>query len=204
MSYQRFRNKWHGLKIAVRVTNSLSADNHKNGPKLPMDDANYILAKTELTKKQLEKKFKEFIRHCPSGSLEKKTVMDMLMKILPEETVKILTDQIFNLFDEEKTGSINFTNFILATQFLAASSIESKLQHVFQLCDTDRSDRIQLRELVGLFGTLYINEGVDKNLAVERSYQIFNTLDTTNDGYVTKEEFIQACLQDKDLVNNLK
>ena len=128
----------------------------------------------------------------------------MLMNILPEETVKILADQIFNLYDEEKSGSINFTNFILAKHFLADSSIESKLQHVFQLCDTDRSDRIQLRELVGLFGTLYMNEGVDKNLAVERSYQIFNTLDTTNDGYVTREEFIQGCLQDKDLVNNLK
>ena len=128
----------------------------------------------------------------------------MLMNILPEETVKILADQIFNLYDEEKSGSINFTNFILATHFLADSSIESKLQHVFQLCDTDRSDRIQLRELVGLFGTLYMNEGVDKNLAVERSYQIFNTLDTANDGYVTREEFIQGCLQDMDLVNNLK
>ena len=31
--------------------NSLSADNHRYGPKLAMDDANYILAKTELNKK---------------------------------------------------------------------------------------------------------------------------------------------------------
>ena len=204
MSDHRFRKKVNGIRIPVRVKNNLYADRHRNGPKLSMDDANYILAHTGMTEKQLRKQFKEFVKDCPNGLLEKNRVMNMLMNILPEETVKILADQIFNLYDEEKTGSINFTNFILATHFLADSSIESKLQHVFQLCDTDRSDRIQLRELVGLFGTLYMNEGVDKNLAVERSYHIFNTLDTTNDGFVTREEFIEGCLQDKDLVNNLK
>ena len=203
MSEHRFRNKIRGIKIAVRVKNALYADRHRKGPKLSMDDANYILAHTNLTEKQLHKQFKEFVRDCPDGLLEKKKVVSMLMNILPEETVKNLVNQIFNLYDEDNTGSIDFTNFILATHFLADSSIESKLQHVFQLCDTDRSERIQLKDLVGLFGTLYINEGVDKHLVVERSYQIFNTLDTTHDGYVTREEFVQGCLQDKELIKNL-
>ena len=43
------------------------------------------------------------------------------------------------------------------------------------MCDTDQSSVIQLSEMVGLFGTFYINEGIDKHLAVERAYQIFNT-----------------------------
>ena len=124
MSEHRLRKKVNGIRIALRVKNNLYSDHHRNGPKLSMDDANYIIAHTGMTEKMLRKQFKEFIKDCPNGSLEKNMLINMLMKILPEATVKILADQIFNVYDEEKTGSINFTNFILATQFLAASSIE--------------------------------------------------------------------------------
>ena len=123
MSDHRFREKVNGIRIALRVKDNLYADRHRNGPKLSMDDANYILAYTGMTEKMLRKQFKEFIKDCPNGLLEKNMVKNMLMNILPEATVKILTDQIFNVYDEEKTGSITFTNFILATKFLAVSTM---------------------------------------------------------------------------------
>ena len=203
MSEHRFRNKARGVKTTIIITNALFANRERKGPKLSVEDANYILANTELTEKELRKQFRAFVKDCPNGLLEKPKVISMLMNILPEANVKILAEQIFTLYDKDKKGSINFKNFITATHFLAESSIESKLHLVFQLCDTDRSSRIQLKEMVGLFGTFYINEGVDKHLAVERSYQIFNALDITHDGYVTEEEFVQGCLQDRELVRAL-
>ena len=154
MSEHRFRNKVTGVKVTIRVKNALFADRDRKGPKLSIEDANYILSHTDLTEKELRKQFKEFVKDCPHGLLEKKKVMSMLMNILPEENVKILTEQIFTLYDKDKNGSINFTNFIMATHLLAESTIESKLHLVFQLCDTDRSKHIQLKEMVGLFGTL--------------------------------------------------
>ena len=61
--------------------------------------------------------------------------------------------------------------------------------------DKDQSQTIQLGEMVELFGTLYLNEGLEEEAAVERAQAIFATLDINNDGDVTEEEFVRGCLE---------
>ena len=61
--------------------------------------------------------------------------------------------------------------------------------------DKDKSKTIQLGEMVELFGTLYLNEGLEKEAAVDRAMAIFSTLDINNDGDVTEEEFVRGCLE---------
>ena len=61
--------------------------------------------------------------------------------------------------------------------------------------DKDKSETIQLGEMVELFGTLYLNEGLEMDAAVERAQAIFATLDVNNDGDVTEEEFVRGCLE---------
>ena len=67
----------------------------------------------------------------------------------------------------------------------------------------DGSGSIQLSEMMEVFGTLYLNEGVDEELATERALKIFGFLDINNDGDVSQEEFIRGCLQDEELVDAL-
>ena len=58
--------------------------------------------------------------------------------------------------------------------------------------------------MVELFGTLYINEGLDTKLAIERAYAILAFLDAGSDGSVSEDEFIFWCVQDKNLLETLK
>ncbi len=39
---------------------------------------------------------------------------------------------------------------------------------------------------VQVFGTLYLNEGLDKQLAVDRAVKIFSSLDINGDGDITE------------------
>lgn len=66
--------------------------------------------------------------------------------------------------------------------------------------DKDKSKTIQLGEMVELFGTLYLNEGLEKEAAVDRAMAIFSTLDINNDGDVTEEEFVRGCLEVANIV----
>ena len=61
--------------------------------------------------------------------------------------------------------------------------------------DKDQSQTIQLGEMVELFGTLYLNEGLEMDAAVERAMAIFSTLDIDGDGDVTEDEFVRGCLE---------
>ena len=140
---------------------------------------------------------------CPDGLLTKEKVLSMLMIILPRENGQIVADLIFTAFDKDKNGWIDFNEFIIATHCTATSSPKDKLHWVFQMYDKDKSQTIQLGEMVELFGTLYLNEGLEKDLAVDRAMAIFSTLDINNDGDVTEEEFVRGCLEDEDLVRAL-
>ena len=53
--------------------------------------------------------------------------------------------------------------------------------------------------MMEVFGTLYLNEGLDQEIAAERALKIFSFLDINNDGDVSQEEFIRGCLQDEEL-----
>ena len=105
---------------------------------------------------------------------------------------------------------IYFNEFIIATHCSATSSPADKLHWVFQMYDKDQSQTIQvpgagvagvimlpfqLGEMVELFGTLYLNEGLEMDAAVERANAIFSALDINNDGDVTEEEFVRGCME---------
>lgn len=104
---------------------------------------------------------------------------------------------------QDQNGWIDFNEFIIATHCSATSSPSDKLHWVFQMYDKDKSKTIQLGEMVELFGTLYLNEGLEKEAAVERAMAIFSTLDINNDGDVTEEEFVRGCLEVANIVRKL-
>lgn len=54
--------------------------------------------------------------------------------------------------------------------------------------------------MVEVFGTLYLNEGVDEQLAIDRANKIFSFLDINNDGDISEQEFVKGCLKDEELV----
>ena len=172
-------------------------------PELTEEDLDFLVKNTDFSEANIKEWFREFIMDCPEGILTKVKVMEMLTIILPRDNGKIIADLIFSTFDKDKNGWIDFNEFIIATHCTATSSPEDKLHWVFQMYDTDGSNSIQLSEMMELFGTLYISEGLDEELAVERAQKIFRFLDINNDGDITEDEFVRGCLQDEDLVELL-
>ena len=57
--------------------------------------------------------------------------------------------------------------------------------------------------MMEVFGTLYLNEGVSEQLAIDRAQRIFSCLDINNDGEISEGEFVRGCLEDEDLVRAL-
>ena len=181
----------------------LSSRRRKATPVLTDEDVSFLVTNTSFSEVDIREWFREFIMDCPDGVLTKEKVLSMLMFILPRENGQIVADLIFTAFDKDKNGWIDFNEFIIATHCTATSSPADKLHWVFQMYDKDKSQTIQLGEMVELFGTLYLNEGLEKDLAVDRAMKIFATLDINNDGDVTEDEFVRGCLEDEDLVKAL-
>ena len=139
----------------------------------------------------------------PDGMITKNNIIDLLKVSIADEKAEIVANLIFAAFDKDDSGTINFQELTMVTNSINTTMLEEKLHWVFQMFDKNGSESIQLGEMVEIFSMLYICEGLEESLAVERAEQVFNLLDSNNDGDVTEEEFVNGCLDDDDLVKEL-
>ena len=116
-----------------------------DGTKLYEENIMLIESKTNPTRLEIKEQFQEFITFCPSGSFSKERLVRILKNILPEKSVKIAVDQIFENFDKDGKDDIDFTEFIIGCHNF---NTEEKLHWVFQLFHSDQSGFIQLKEMV--------------------------------------------------------
>ena len=106
---------------------------------LTTEDINFLVQNTDFSEEEIQEWFREFLMDCPDGILTKTKVVEMLSHILPIENGKIVADLIFSTFDQDRSGWIDFNEFIIATHCTANVSLEEKLQWVFQLYDKVRN-----------------------------------------------------------------
>ena len=82
-------------------------------------------------------------------------------------------------------------------------SVDKKLSWLFEVYDSDKSNYVSHGELVHML-TLLFNIKNIKESPVEKADLVMRLIDKDQDGLLSKHEFIQACLTDKDMINLLE
>ena len=109
--------------------------------------------------------------------------------------------------DMDSSGFLDFKEFLLAMDLVAARTVEEKLLWCFKLYDTDNSGVIDKNEMANIMESVYnMLEGVKARPdgdPKEKAEAIFSRIDVNNDGELNREEFLMGCQQDQDLMNLL-
>ena len=71
---------------------------------------------------------------CPEGSLSKKKFVEV-SKDLYGDQAKNLSESIFNIFDEDQSGHIDFVEYMMAINSSNMHTPESKLNWIFNVFD---------------------------------------------------------------------
>ena len=91
---------------------------------------------------------------CPDGRMDKDKMQIMFKSIIPEGAAgEQFLEQLFRIFDKDGDGSIDFKEFMIATDMTSAGDPEEKLRWAFRMYDKDGSG--------GNYGGLQITENVD-------------------------------------------
>ena len=77
--------------------------------------------------------YRGFKHDCPNGQLTKQTIVDICNTILPGGNSSTFVDQIFRIFDKDNSGTIDFKEFMLATDMTSAGTAEEKLAWAFKV-----------------------------------------------------------------------
>ena len=166
---------------------------------LSEDDIDFIMANTEFEREKIIAWYNEFISKVPDGKLNKEKFVDFFKQLTPGQgyAEQAFCECVFDAFDADSTGFIDFGEFLVAFGIRAKGSLRSKLEWLFDVYDTDNNNRITSWELSRMIRLLMNMKNITNEDPYDKANKIFAQFDKNNDGKVTKAEFIAVCTKDK-------
>jgi Ca2+-binding EF-hand superfamily protein len=109
------------------------------------------------------------LKDCPSGQLDKAEFSKIYKQFFPFGDPSSFADYVFNVFDENKNGTIDFKEFICALSVTSRGRLDEKLK-----CEWCRYLCVCLSRLI--------------TLSVLGAFQLY---DIDGDGFITYDEMLQ-------------
>jgi len=185
-----------------------------SGKKLSSNDIS-MLEKTEtatkMNRKELLAEYKKFKKQFPKGVINKSQFKEMAVHFLPpQQCTPEFVDRLFNAFDKDRSGEIDFQEFMLAMTMCSSENPEDKLRFCFRSLDTDGNGSLDRDEVLYAVKLIFKhNPGLESRVAPEVNTpekvvkQIFDRVDINNDNTLSCEELIQFMREDPKTFNYL-
>ncbi|GKT92829.1 neuronal calcium sensor 1 [Colletotrichum tofieldiae] len=161
--------------------------------KLSQEQLAELQKSTHFDKKELQQWYKGFLKDCPSGMLTKEEFQKIYRQFFPFGDPSSFADYVFNVFDSDKSGSIDFKEFICALSVTSRGKMEDKLDWAFQLYDIDGDGKISYDEMLKIVEAIY----------KMRVRKIFRMMDKDENGSLDMEEFKEGSKRDETIVSAL-
>lgn len=137
--------------------------------------------------------------------MKKEKFNELYSFLFPNGNSRKFCKQIFKIFSTDGTGEIEFIDLMFAISLTSTGEIDKKINVAFKIYDIDKNGLIDKRELNKIIEAIYeLSESkTKKDLSREEIELIMKELDKNNDQFISKEEFIDGCLNNKNVTDLL-
>ncbi|KAK4955059.1 Calcium-binding protein NCS-1 [Elasticomyces elasticus] len=205
---QKIRSSTGVAYLALDV-NKLTLHCDGSQSKLSQQELQDLQKATHFDKKELQQWYKGFLKDCPSGMLTKSEFQKIYKQFFPFGDPSSFADYVFNVFDADKSGSIDFKEFICALSVTSRGKMEDKLDWAFQLYDIDGDGKISYDEMLKIVEAIYKMVGSmvklpeDEDTPEKRVKKIFRMMDKDENGSLDMAEFKEGSKRDETIVSAL-
>jgi len=181
----------------------------KSQSKLSQEQLAELLESTHFDKKELQQWYKGFLKDCPSGILSRDEFQKIYRQFFPFGDPSSFADYVFNVFDSDKSDSIDFKEFICALSVTSRGKMEDKLRWAFQLYDINGDGKISYDEMLEIVKAIYKMVGSmvrlpdDEDTPEKRVSRIFHEMGKQEKEELDESEFEKGSKQDPRIVSAL-
>ena len=171
-------------------------------PVLREEDIAALSKSSGLDAAEVKETFESFLAEHPNGKLKPKDFREMMAKAVPKKDAAKMEKHVFRMYDSDKDGFIDFTEFMLVFHIMSDGTVEEVLTKIFRVFDVNGDGVISIKEMNKLIKDMYgLLKTEDPNIAAKDmiAKTAFAEMDKNKDGKVTKEEFVTACLGQQEI-----
>eukprot|EP01121_Diplochlamys_sp_Union-15-3_P019235 TRINITY_DN719_c0_g1_i1.p1 TRINITY_DN719_c0_g1~~TRINITY_DN719_c0_g1_i1.p1 ORF type:complete len:207 (-),score=58.44 TRINITY_DN719_c0_g1_i1:31-606(-) len=177
--------------------------------RLTKDELEDLHKKTHFTQKELKDMYKQFKKETPQGVINKKEFKEVMKAMGVAEP--FLQDLLFNVFDANKDGSINFQEFVSALSIMTRGTNDEKIEFAFQMYDFDGSKTITKEGMTQIMESFFKLVGPLVTFSGKQYHQpevlvdgFFEEMDSNGDGKISLEEYKEGAVKNADIIQGLK
>ncbi|KAK6195473.1 neuronal calcium sensor 1 [Patella vulgata] len=181
----------------------------KRASKLKPEEIEELQKTTYFTEGEIRQWYKGFMKDCPDGKLTLIGFSKIYQQFFPYGDPSKFATFVFNVFDENKDGYIEFGEFLQALSVTSRGNVEEKLKWAFKLYDIDNDGFITKVELLDIVEAIYqmvggmVNLPEDENTPEKRVNRIFAVMDKNKDNKLTFDEFLEGSKEDPTIIQAL-
>merc|ERR1712106_885065 len=167
---------------------------------LSEEDIDFIARNTAMEREQVEHQYQPFIQRHPDGRISRKSFHQMMKECYPGADTERLERHIFRMYDSNQDGYIDFREFMVVLYIMSNGTPEENLRQIFRVFDINNDGKISVPEMRKIVSDLFhlINISTkDTRSEEDVADSAFKEMDENQDGEVTQDEFIKACLCQK-------
>ncbi|KAJ1922304.1 Calcium-binding protein NCS-1 [Mycoemilia scoparia] len=159
-------------------------------------------------KREIKKLYKSFIFEFPDGQIKPVDFRQIYKKYFISGSSLEFADHIFDLFDQNQDGYIDFTELIQGLSVTDRETPENKLRWLFNIYDTDHDGMISKAEMYKVVQSLLIMVGSmvkqkEQNYIKEAVETMFSVIDKDQNELLSFDEFKKHCLNDTSTIRVL-
>uniref|UniRef100_G1P3N8 Potassium voltage-gated channel interacting protein 2 n=1 Tax=Myotis lucifugus TaxID=59463 RepID=G1P3N8_MYOLU len=165
---------------------------------------------TKFTRKELQVLYRGFKNECPSGIVSEENFKQIYSQFFPQGGESTYATFLFNAFDTNHDGSVNFEDFVAGLSVILRGTIDDRLNWAFNLYDLNKDGCITKEEMLDIMKSIYDMMGkytypaLREEAPREHVESFFQKMDRNKDGVVTIEEFIESCQKDENIMRSMQ
>lgn len=168
-------------------------------------DINFLSSQTDLSPDQVRHIYMEFYKTCKHrGRLSRAEFKNLYKQLMGfdkhNDSIEHIIDPIFRAFDNDRSGYIEFGEFLVGFAIASKGDLEARLSYAFDCYDADYSEYIErdeiepvLMSMMRMLGFVHMRDFRIENMISD----IMQIADVSKDGRISKAEFIQALTNDE-------